>query len=396
MSIITHLTDTDLYEFTMQQTILHQFPGAEAEYNFKCRTKGVNLARYKEEIENEIDALCRLRFTEFELQFLSALDYMKPDYIQFLRLFQLNRDYITFSTDGPELICRIKGPMLHTTTFEVYTLAIINEVYFRNEVPIPNGSEGSRRLLAKIAMVKNHPDPSAFRLAEFGTRRRFSGANQEEVLKTLKKELSGNLIGTSNVYLAMTNNLIPIGTMAHKYLQACQQLGVRLVDSQKFAFETWVKEYRGRLGIALSDVVGMDAFLNDFDLYFSKLFDGMRHDSGDPFVWGEKAISHYRRMKIDPRTKNLVFSNALDMESSLALYDRFRHEARTTFCIGTNFTNDLGYEALNIVIKMVTCNNRPVAKISDDPGKGMCEDDGFLSYMAKVFELDSKQLENYR
>jgi len=387
MSIITHLTDTDLYEFTMQQTILHHFPEATAEYTFKCRTKGRNLAQYKDQIEKEIDHLCTLKFTDYELQCLSNLDYMKKDYIQFLKLFQLNRDYIKFDTNGDELICRISGPMLHATTFEVYTLAIINEVYFRNEIAVANGSEGNRRLHEKIYQILEHPNSSGFRLAEFGTRRRFSKENQLRVVSTLQKELPHNLIGTSNVYLAFLLGLTPIGTMAHKYLQACQQMGVRLDQSQKFAFETWVKEYRGRLGIALTDVVGMDAFLKDFDLYFAKLFDGVRHDSGDPFIWAEKAINHYRNMRIDPRTKSLVFSDGLDVPRALALYDRFKNDAITTFCIGTNLSNDLGYTPLNIVIKMVSCNGQPTAKISDSPGKGMCEDQNYLKYLGSVFGI---------
>lgn len=394
--IIQYLTDMDLYKLTMMQVIHHFFPHASAEYAFKCRNKGVNLAQYKDQIEKEVDALCKLRFTEFELKYISSLDYIKPDFVQYLRLFQLNRDFITFSTDGPDLICRIKGPLFHTMAFEIYILAIVNEIYFRNEVAVPNCSEGERRLAAKIESVRSHPDSEGFRFSDFGTRRRFSREWQEHVVKTLKSELPANFTGTSNVYLAMTHDLTPIGTMAHEYLQACQQLGVRLVDSQKFALETWVKEYRGRLGIALTDVVGMDAFLRDFDLYFAKLFDGLRHDSGDPYVWARKAINHYRNLRIDPKTKTLVFSDGLDFPKALDLYDTFRHDASLAFGIGTSLTNDLGYTPLQIVIKLVKCNDMPVAKVSDSPGKGMCEDEGFLRYLMDVYKIDQSGFAGYR
>ena len=396
MAIIQALTDTDLYKLTMMQTILHQFPHALAEYSFKCRNRGIDLARYKDEIEAEVDALCRLRFTEPELQYLTSLDYLKSDFIQFLRLFQLNRDYISFGTDGSDLLCRIKGPMLHSMAFEIYVLAIVNEVYFRNLAPVPDQAEGVRRLAAKIEMIGNHPGGDRFRFSDFGTRRRFSRQWQERVVTTLKKELPASFAGTSNVYLAMTHGLLPVGTMAHEYLQACQQLGVRLIDSQKFALETWVKEYRGRLGIALTDVVGMDAFFRDFDLYFAKLFDGLRHDSGDPYLWAEKAIDHYQKLKIDPRSKMLVFSDGLTFERSLALYDTFKDRAGLAFGHGTDLTNDLGYEPLQIVIKMVLCNGQPVAKVSDSPGKGMCEYDKFLHYLTNVFQIDEKKLSDYR
>jgi nicotinate phosphoribosyltransferase len=175
--------------------------------------------------------------------------------------------------------------------------------------------------------------------------------------------------------------------MAHEYLQACQAVGPRLRDSQVFAFNTWAREYRGDLGIALSDVFGMDAFLRDFDLFFCKLFDGVRHDSGDPFEWGEKLIAHYQRMRIDPRSKAMVFSDALNVPLALRLFEYFRGRSQTAFGIGTNLTNDLGYEPLAIVIKMTRCNGQPVAKISDEPSKTMDYDPSYLAYVREVFQV---------
>jgi nicotinate phosphoribosyltransferase len=181
--------------------------------------------------------------------------------------------------------------------------------------------------------------------------------------------------------------LTPLGTMAHEYLQACQALGPRLRDSQVFAFESWAREYRGDLGIALSDVYGFNAFLRDFDMYFCKLFDGARHDSGDPFIWGERMIAHYRANRVDPLTKTLIFSDGLTVPKTIDLFRQFNGRCLLAFGIGTNLTNDLGYEPLQIVIKMTRCNGQPVAKLSDTPGKGMCDDEKYLAYLAQVFEI---------
>jgi len=230
-------------------------------------------------------------------------------------------------------------------------------------------------------------DDDAFHIADYGTRRRFSRDWHAEVIGTLKRDMPRHFVGTSNVGLAMREGLIPLGTMAHEYLQACQAVGPRLIDSQRFAFDKWAEEYRGDLGIALSDVCGMDAFLRDFDLFFCKLFDGVRHDSGDPFEWGEKLIAHYRRMRIDPRSKTMVFSDQLNVPLAVRLFNHFRGRANIAFGIGTNLTNDLGHEPLQIVIKMTRCNGQPVAKISDEPSKTMDYDTSYVAYLRQVFQV---------
>ncbi|MET0332116.1 MAG: nicotinate phosphoribosyltransferase, partial [Dyella sp.] len=144
---------------------------------------------------------------------------------------------------------------------------------------------------------------------------------------------------------------------------------------------------RGDLGIALSDVYGLDAFLRDFDMYFCKLFDGTRHDSGDPFDWGEKVLAHYQANRVDPRSKVLVFSDGLDIPKVMQLYQNFRGRCQLAFGVGTNLTNDVGPQPLNIVIKMVRCNGQPVAKLSDSPGKNMCEDKAYVAYLRQVFQI---------
>ncbi len=386
--IIQSLLDTDLYKFTMMQVVLHHFPGAQVEYRFKCRNPGVALAPYIPAIEAGIRELCSLRFTRHELDYLRGWRFFKSDFVDLLGLFHLDERFIKVSriADTDDIDITVKGPWLHTILFEVPVLAIVSEVYFRNTVRVPDFAEGRRRLAAKIAQANEVPGID-FRIADYGTRRRFSRVWQDEVIRTLKRDMSPHFVGTSNVQFALEHGLTPLGTMAHEYLQACQALGPRLRDSQTFGFETWAREYRGDLGIALSDVYGMDAFLRDFDMYFCKLFDGARHDSGDPLAWGERLIAHYQRNRVDPQTKTLVFSDSLTIPRVIELYQRFRDRARSAFGVGTNLTNDVGHTPLQIVIKMVRCNGQPVAKLSDSPDKNLCDDQAYLAYLRQVFDI---------
>ena len=401
--IIQSLLDTDLYKFTMMQVVLHHFPGAKVEYRFKCRNPGVNLARFANEIRQEVRDLCSLQFKEAELSYLRSLRFIKSDFVDFLGLFRLNEKYIDIvPLPSGEIEINIRGPWLHTILFEIPVLAIVNEVYFRNTQPQPDLAEGRRRLDIKMGELQAH-GLQELKIADYGTRRRFSKQWHEEVLRTLTERLGAvgapgasqesdalpQLAGTSNVLYAMKLGLIPLGTMAHEYLQACQALGPRLRDSQIYGFEMWAREYRGDLGIALSDVYGMSAFLRDFDLYFCKLFDGARHDSGDPFNWGERMIAHYNANRVDPLTKTLIFSDGLTVPRTIELYHQFRGRCLLAFGIGTNLTNDLGYEPLQIVIKMIRCNGQPVAKLSDTPSKNMCDDEKYLAYLRQVFEIET-------
>ncbi len=387
--IIQSLLDTDLYKFTMMQVVLHHFPAAQVEYRFKCRNADIDLTPYVDEIRDEIRGLCSLRFRAQELDYLRSWRFFKSDYIDLLKLFQLDERFISVAPlagPSPEIDIAIKGPWLHTILFEVPVLAIVSEVYNRNRNAAVDLSEGRRRLAAKIEAINAVADP-AFRVADYGTRRRFSRAWQEEVIATLHDGIGAKFVGTSNVDLALRLGLTPLGTMAHEYLQACQAVGPRLRDSQVFAFNTWAREYRGDLGIALTDVCGMDAFLRDFDLFFCKLFDGVRHDSGDPFEWGEKMIAHYQRMRIDPRTKTMVYSDSLNVPLAIRLFEYFRGRTQTAYGIGTNLTNDVGVEALQIVIKITRCNGQPVAKISDEPSKTMDYDPSYVAYLREVFNV---------
>jgi nicotinate phosphoribosyltransferase len=383
--IIESLLDTDLYKFSQQQAVLHQFPSTDARFKFKCRNEGVKFTKEQfDEINRQILHLCELHFDTEELKYLSTIYFLKPDYIDFLRNFRLRKEYIKIGLVDGVLDITIKGPWVHTILFETPVLSIVNEVYFNltDKDTLSETITGSNKLYKKIHSVLSFGDPD-FKFSDFGARRRFSRSWQNTVVGTLKGELPQNFVGTSNVYFAYKHGIKPIGTMAHEWIQAGQAL-TNIKDSQKFMLQKWADEYRGELGIALSDTLGLDVFLRDFDSYFAKLFDGVRHDSGDPIEAGEKIIKHYEKLHIDPKTKTIVFSDSLDIIKAIGLYEYFHKRIKVSFGIGTNLTNDLEREPLNIVIKMTHCNGQPVAKISDNSGKGMCEDENYLKMLKSI------------
>ncbi|MCY4126822.1 MAG: nicotinate phosphoribosyltransferase [Pseudomonas sp.] len=389
--IVQNLLDTDFYKITMMQAVLHNYPNAEVEWEFRCRN-GENLAPYLAEIRYQVEQLAEVTVTQDQLAYLEKIAFIKPDFIRFLSLFRFNLRYVHVGLDDAgQLAIRVRGPWLHVILYEIPLLAIISEVrnrYRYREVVIEQVREQLYRNLDWLRAEASSEELAGFQLADFGTRRRFSYRVQEEVVHILKRDFPGRFVGTSNVHLAREYELRPIGTMAHEWFMAHQQLGPRLVDSQAAALECWVREYRGLLGIALTDCITMDAFLGDFDLYFAKLFDGLRHDSGDPLAWAEKAIAHYHRLGIDPKTKTLIFSDGLDMPKALELYRALHERINVSFGIGTRLTCDIpGVEPMNMVIKMTACNGAPEAKISDSPGKTQCRDENFVAYLKHVFNV---------
>ncbi|MBH3410354.1 MULTISPECIES: nicotinate phosphoribosyltransferase [Pseudomonas] len=390
--IIQNLLDTDFYKITMMQAVLHNYPNAEVEWEFRCRNNE-DLSPYLAEIRYQIELLSEVTVTHDQLAYLEKIPFLKPDFIRFLSLFRFNLRYVQVGLDAAgQLAIRVRGPWLHVILYEIPLLAIISEVRNRYRYRDVTIEQVGERLYQKMDWLKaeaSADELAGFQLADFGTRRRFSYRVQEEVVYLLKHDFPGRFVGTSNVHLARELELKPLGTMAHEWFMAHQQLGPRLVDSQAAALEAWVREYRGLLGIALTDCITMDAFLDDFDLYFAKLFDGLRHDSGDPLVWAEKAIAHYERLGIDPKGKTLIFSDGLDFAKALGLYRALHTRINVSFGIGTRLTCDIpGVEPMNIVIKMTDCNGAPVAKISDSPGKTQCRDANFVAYMKHVFKVN--------
>jgi nicotinate phosphoribosyltransferase len=390
--MIKSLLDTDFYKFTMMQAVLHHYPAARVRYEFKWRNWEQMKLRIPVEdfvgrLKRNLDELCSLRFRQEELQYLSEIPFFKPDFIEYLHMFQLNRSYIRCRIDNGVPKITVEGPWVSTILFEVPVLAIVSQLYTENgpDMKAEWLLKGRERLHNKFSLLEAglHRDQK-FLFADFGTRRRADYEFQDEVIRFILDNYKHRFVGTSNVGLAMKYGIKPIGTMAHEWLQAHQQLGPRLADSQSVALQTWANEYRGELGIALSDCLGFNMFLKDFDRYFALLFDGCRHDSGDPVWWCEKLIDHYKKLRIDPRTKTAIFSDGLNFELALELYRRFHNEIGVSFGIGTYLTNDCGFTAPQIVIKVVEVNGKPVAKISDSAGKGMCEDQEFLDYLKKV------------
>ena len=400
MGIIKSALDTDLYKLTMQQAVLHNYPNIDVKYRFACRSKGVDLRPFRQEIQEEINALEGVVFTGDDLQYLSKQPWTKTSYIDSLRSYRFNSGFVTLSESNSQLGLEINGNWYETIPYEVPILAIIEEVYMRNMFPFTTEREATANqlLLDKINRLNNallaHDCPGAcspFQLTEMGTRRRYSRTWQETVVRRLAEKMPDNLIGTSNVYLAREYGLKPIGTMAHEWLQAHQALAP-LREFQKKALEVWMYEFRGWLGIALSDVIGMDAFLADFDMLLSKAYDGARQDSGDPVEWAYKLIAHYEKHWIDSRTKTAVFSDGLDFDKSFAIYEEFCDKMKIFFGIGTYLTNDLGADVkpLSIVIKMTECCGNPVAKISDSSGKEMCDNDEYLAYLRQMISKITK------
>jgi len=388
--VIQSLLDTDLYKFTMWQPMLHRHPQTQAVYRFVLRNQPqYPLAELAGEVNAQLDHLCSLRLRRDELDFLAGLRFIRSDFIDFLRIFHFQREFIQAGAEGDALRIEARGPQVHVMAFEIFVLAIVNELYFRRFDRDAAWAEGRRRLADKVARLRAFGEEQQrlhpFEFFDFGVRRRYGRDWHREVVAMLGQELPQWFKGTSNALLARDLDLVPIGTMGHEYVQTFQALGMRLRDFQRAAMEEWVQEYRGDLGIALTDTVGMDAFLADFDLYFAKLFDGLRHDSGDAIAWGEKALAHYARLRIDAHAKRLVFSDNLDIPEAIALYRHFGDRVQLGFGIGTRLTNDVGLAPLNIVMKLVEANGQPVAKLSDSPGKTLASDPTFVAYLRQVF-----------
>jgi len=389
--IVTSLLDTDLYKFNMNQVIFHKHNNLLGEYIFKCRNKQVVFSpEMVREINEQIDALCTLRFHSDELEYLRSIRFLKPDYIEFLRLWRPMRDYVSCGLlPSGDLDLRVRGPLFSAMQFEIYLLEIVNEVYFRFSYDYEKLLKGAReRLQAKIAKFKD--GTYTFRFAEFGCRRRLSLAWEDEMVGTLLQECDC-LVGTSNVLLAKKYGITPIGTYAHEFVQMYQGIPtIPLAYTNAAALRDWYDEYKGDNGTALTDTLTTDLFLLDFDRSMANNFTGVRHDSGDPYQWGEKIISHYHSYGIDPKTKTLLFSDSLDCDKAEALYRYFKPRTKVAFGIGTHFSNDTGVEALNIVIKLQYISGTPVAKLSDAPGKTMCQDPDYADYLHRAVEFRLK------
>lgn len=398
--IITSLLEIDMYKFSMGQAIYHQFSDYKTTWSFKCRNKDVQFtSEMVEEIRAQIQAYCKLRFTEDELQYLDNIKWIKGSYVDFLRLWSPRYEDFTITTDGEcGLSIEVAGTWLNTSMYEIPTLAIVNEVYFRMQYDYNELLDSFKeRLDVKFENLKSgHWYAGTF--SEFGLRRRLSAEAQSLVVEKFShlndtKHSPSRFIGTSNVYLAKKFGLTPVGTMAHEWIMCTGQGNHKHnpAYSNWYALDAWIKEYGVLNGIALTDTITTDCFLRDFQLTYATLFSGVRHDSGDPYEWGEKMINQYRKLGIDPKTKTLLFSDSLDFERADALWHHFHNDINVAFGIGTYLSNDTKVSPLNIVMKVTKCNGMDVAKISDTDGKGMCKNPEYVEYLQRCIDWRMKE-----
>lgn len=386
--VLHTLLDTDAYKLHMQQAVFHHYYDVHVAAEFRCRGDDL-LGIYADTIREQVDAMQHLTLQDAEYQWLSGLPFFKTDYLNWLRDFRYKPEQVTVVNDNGKLDIRLEGPWREVIMWEVPLLAVISELAHRYRSPETGVAQAVAALenkLADFSTLTAGLDMSRFRLMDFGTRRRFSRDVQEAIVKRLQQEPW--FVGTSNYDLARRLSLTPMGTQAHEWFQAHQQISPDLANSQRAALAAWLEEYPNQLGIALTDCITMDAFLRDFGPEFAERYQGLRHDSGDPVEWGEKAIAHYQKLGIDPMSKMLVFSDNLDLAKAVELYRHFSTRVKLSFGIGTRLTCDIPQvKPLNIVIKLVECNGKPVAKLSDSPGKTICHDKAFVRALRKAFDL---------
>ncbi|CAG9414886.1 nicotinate phosphoribosyltransferase [Providencia alcalifaciens] len=390
--IITSLLDTDAYKLHMQQAVFHRYNQVPVVAEFRCRSSDI-LGAYANEIEQQIQLMAQLSLSDDEYQYLRTLPFFTEDYLSWLKTFRFNPEQVVVSVaDNGQLAMRISGPWREVIMWEVPLLALVSEIVQRDRHPTITADAAVNQLRKLLGLFYQEASErqlnlSGFKLMDFGTRRRFSYEVQAAIVGMLKQEFP-YLVGTSNYKLARELGLMPVGTQAHEWFQAHQQISPELANSQREALQSWLDEYPNHLGIALTDCITMDAFLRDFDREFANRYQGLRHDSGDPIEWGEKAIAHYQKLGIDPLSKTLVFSDNLDLQKALELYHYFNKRVNLVFGIGTRLTCNIpNVVPMNIVIKLVECNGKPVAKLSDSPGKTICEDDEFVNQLRKAFDL---------
>jgi nicotinate phosphoribosyltransferase len=370
--MIQSILDNDLYKFTMQQAVHRLYPRAEVVYTFINRADTRFPEGFDQVLKEKIQNMTRLCLSPQERQFLErTCPYLSPVYLDFLQSYQYDHQEISISQKNGILNLNIKGYWYRTILWEVPLMALISESYF-HMLGDPPMSEKERKLinLEKARALGKEK----IKFADFGTRRRYSAKNHEQVLRDLLSYEHSSLIGTSNVHLAHKFKLKPIGTLAHEWFMFhAVRSGYKMANTT--AQDAWVKVFRGDLGIALTDTFTTDMFLSTFDSYYARLFDGVRQDSGDPFVFTDKLIRHYEKLNIDPGSKIIVYSDGLDIEKILKIHQNCADRVRDSYGIGTNLSNDVGVNPLNMVVKMTECRlsshypRHKTVKLSDDKGK---------------------------
>lgn len=393
--IITSLLQNDAYKFNMGNVIFLKFNDKTTRWRFKCRNEGIEFTpEMIEEISEQINHLCTLRFTDDELDYLRKnFPWLSTGYINFLKYFKLDRNEIKINEDFIQsyndcgLAIEANGTWLSTSFFEIPVLAIVNEVYFAFKYGVAaKDIDFQRRTMNKFdKLVNGEYEIGTF--AEFGMRRRYCSRMQDWLIKYIVDQKIPGFVGTSNVYLAKKYNIKAIGTMAH-------ELGMTMMTDQEYncAFvnkrlmKVWTDIYGTSNGIYLTDLLGRKPFLMDFTNKYATLFSGVRHDSGDPIEWGEDMIAHYKKLGIDPMTKTLLFSDSLDFERATKIYKHFNGRIKVAFGIGTFLSCDLNVGALNIVMKVVEANGYPTCKLTDNPEKAMGDNQEYIDFVKRSID----------
>ena len=398
--MVKSLLDTDLYKFTMLQVYVHQWSSDHATWDFKARNVGEGTTHEKytaedrEEIQRQVNAYCALRFEGEELNWLSdpvKRPWIHHNFCEYLEDWTPKAKHITIG-DDPKT-----GLSIHTAAtqpkcspYEIPVLEIAAEVYYRNHYDYEEMARiFKEKTLAKIEAIKQGIyRPGVF--SEFGARRRVSYELQDWLVSELAKAMKDEnfrknctFVGTSNVHLAKKYDLTAVGTMAHEFIMSVGQ-GHQYYNpaySNWYALDSWIKEYGTMNGIALTDTIGTDVFLRDFKTTFATVFKGVRHDSGDPYAWGEKMIAHYKSLGINPAEKTLMFSDGLNLQKATELNDYFKDKIHVAFGIGTDWSGPQNIEPLNIVCKVVLVNGLDVAKLSDAPGKNMSRSPAAIDHL---------------
>ena len=398
--IINSLLDIDLYKLSMGQAIYHSYSKYKTTWSFKNRNEGVKFTHEMvEEIKRQIKLYCDVRFTEEELNYLSSIEWIHDDYIDHLRIWKPRYGDFDITEEGPcGFTLDASGTWLNTSMYEIPVLAIINEVYFRMAYDYDElYREFKQKLNTKVERLKNEIEIGVF--SEFGLRRRLSLEAQDLAVKTLvdnNKYFKGSVcVGTSNVLLAKKYNIVPVGTMAHEFIMCVGQGDMKYnpAYSNKFAMAAWSKEYGVLNGTYLTDTIGDECTHLDMGLTYSILFSGVRHDSGDPYKWADSWIEHYSTLykktkdeRVNPKNKTLLFSDSLDFDRAAKIYATYKDKVKVAFGIGTYISNDTDVAPLNIVMKVTECNGHPVAKLSNDPSKGMCKSEEYIEYLRRTID----------
>jgi nicotinate phosphoribosyltransferase len=365
------ILDNDFYKITMQCAVIRLFPDIKGRYRFINRGKHLFPEGFGDELRRHVNAMANLALSKQEKDFLSVrCPYLNPAYLDFLQGYRYDPAEVTIAQNGTELEVSVEGYWYRTILWEVPLLALISELFYK--------MEGMNRISNEALALRTRGKMNVFKelgvtVAEFGTRRRHSYEVQKEVLNTMMEYSAGEFVGTSNVHLAMLFDVKIIGTHAHEWFMFHgARYGYKIANA--FALKSWVKVFKGDLGIALTDTYTTEVFFTQFSKQFAKLFDGVRHDSGDPLLFAEKTIAHYQRLGINPLHKSIIFSDGLNPEKVATITRACKDRIGISFGIGTNLTNDVGLQPMNIVMKLVEIaapdmHWTPTVKLSDEPGK---------------------------